>query len=327
MNRSLIALALAVCPALAAHAVEGGVGRSITGLQVSDYAGVVPPEPGWTLAAGYVYYSGTIGADREVPIIGATALGLEATFGLSSLTGVYAWNTGPGRWNFASMAALPYASVDITAGLALGSIRRSVSDSTGNPYDLSFAPIIAGYHFDKTRHLALALYVSAPTGRYDPTRLANPSLNVWVYSPTVSYTQLFQSGTLEWSTAVGVDFSTKNDDTDYKSGAVFHADTLLVKNFANGWGRRRHRRLDRAGLRRHGAARRPPRRFPGPFARAGAHRHLPAEVGRTHRRVFRALAEGVRRRAAHGRRSDHADRIDFVLRRYAFAAITSSLRS
>ena len=236
MNRSLIALALAACPALAAHAVEGGVGRSITGLQVSDYAGVVPPEPGWTLAAGYVYYSGTIGADREVPIIGATALGLEATFGLSSLTGVYAWNSGPGRWNFASMAALPYASVDITAGLALGSIRRSVSDSTGNPYDLSFAPIIAGYHFDKTRHLALALYVSAPTGRYDPTRLANPSLNVWVYSPTVSYTQLFQSGTLEWSTAVGVDFSTKNDDTDYKSGAVFHADTLLVKNFANGWG-------------------------------------------------------------------------------------------
>ncbi|UHQ19510.1 transporter [Lysobacter sp. KIS68-7] len=236
MKRTLAIVALAVWPALAAHAVEGGLSRSITGLQVSNYAGVVPPEPGWTLAAGYVYYSGKIGAERETPIIGTSALGVDATFGLTSLTGVYVWPTHAGRWNFASMAALPYAKEDITAGLALGAARASVSDSTGNMYDFGFAPIMAGYHFDKVRHLSLALYVSAPTGHYDPNRLANTSLNVWVYSPTVAYTQLFQSGTLEWSTAVGIDLSTKNDDTDYKSGAVFHVDTLLSKSFANGWG-------------------------------------------------------------------------------------------
>ena len=80
MTKSLLALAMAAFPALTAQAVEGGVGRSITGLQVTDYAGVVPPDPGWSLAAGYVYYSGEIGADREVPIIGATALGLYDTF-------------------------------------------------------------------------------------------------------------------------------------------------------------------------------------------------------------------------------------------------------
>lgn len=236
MTRTLLAIALAACPVLHAKAVEGGVGRSITGLQVTNYAGVVPPEPGWTVAAGYVYYSGEIGADRQVPIIGAAALGIDATFGLSSLTGVYVWKTGSERWNFASTATLPYANVDVTAGLVLGPVTRIVSDSTGNPYDVSFAPIIAGYHFDKTRHLSLALYVNAPTGHFDPNRLANPSLNVWVYSPTVSYTQVFQAGALEWSTAVGVDFSTKNHDTDYKSGAVFHVDTLLVKTFGSGWG-------------------------------------------------------------------------------------------
>jgi hypothetical protein len=66
--------------------------------------------------------------------------------------------------------------------------------------------------------------------------LANPSLNVWVYSPTIAYTQLLQGGTLEWSTAVGVDFSSNNDATDYQSGAILHVDSLLVKNFKNGWG-------------------------------------------------------------------------------------------
>lgn len=236
VNRALAALVLMGASVSPAFAVEGGLGRSITGLQVTNYMGVVPPEPGWSVAAGYVYYAGEIRGDRQVPIIGTAALGTDATFGLSSLTGVYVWDTGPGRWNFSSMATLPYADVEVTAGLAFGPITRTVTDRTGNPYDASFAPIVAGYHIDKTRHLSLALYVNAPTGDYDPNRLANPSLNVWVYSPTVGYTQLFQSGTLEWSTAVGIDFSTKNDDTDYKSGAVFHVDTLLVKSFANGWG-------------------------------------------------------------------------------------------
>lgn len=220
-----------------AAAVEGGLGRSITGLQVADYAGVVPPDPGWSLAFGYVYYSGEIGAERELPISGVAALGMDASFGLYSLTGVYVWDTGPGHWNFASMASVPFANIDVSAGLAAGPVQRTVSDSvSGDLYDVSFVPVIAGYHIDETRHLSLALYLSAPTGDYDPSRFANPSLNVWVYTPTVSYTQLFQKGTLEWSTVVGIDFSTNNEDTDYKSGAVFHVDSLLVKSFSNGWG-------------------------------------------------------------------------------------------
>ena len=234
--RKALPLILALTAPLSAHAVEGGLGRSITGLQVTNYAGVVPPTPGWNLALGYAYYSGDIGAQRQLPISGVTALGVDASFGLASLTGVYVWNTGEGRWNFASMASLPYSEVDVTAELVLGPLRGSKDDSVGKPFDISFVPLMAGYHFDKTRHLSLSLSVSAPTGDYDPNRLANPSLNVWVYTPTVAYTQLFQQGTLEWSTVVGIDFASKNKDTDYQSGAIFHADSLLVKSFGNGWG-------------------------------------------------------------------------------------------
>lgn len=240
VKRALGTLALASClaslAAFDAGAVEGGLGRSITGLQVTDYAGVVPPEPGPTLALGYVYYSGSIGADRELPISGVAALGMDATFALYSLSGIYVWPTGEGRWNFASMATVPFANVDITASLEVGPYRQSVNDSRGGFYDMSIAPVMAGYHFDEVRHLSLALYISAPTGDFDPDRLANPSLNVWVYSPTVSYTHLFAEGTVDWSTSVGVDFSTRNEDTDYRSGAVFHVDSQLVKHFGNGWG-------------------------------------------------------------------------------------------
>ncbi len=219
------------------HAVEGGLGRSITGTQVSNFAGLVPDEPGLSVALGYAYYSGDIGTQRELPISGVAALGMNAAFDLYSVTGIYVWNSGPGKWNLGSMVTVPFANVDVSAAVDLGPVRRDVSDRVkGDLYDVTFVPVMAGYHFNEARHLSLALYVSAPTGDYDPARLANASLNVWVFSPTLGYTHLLQTGTLEWSTTAGVDLSTRNDDTDYKSGAVLHVDTLLVKSFANGWG-------------------------------------------------------------------------------------------
>ena len=115
--RKALPLLLALTAPLSAHAVEGGLGRSITGLQVTNYAGVVPPTPGWNLALGYAYYSGEIGAQRQLPISGVTALGVDASFGLASLTGVYVWNTGEGRWNFASMIA-PHFNCRISTPLA-----------------------------------------------------------------------------------------------------------------------------------------------------------------------------------------------------------------
>ena len=62
--------------------------------------------------------------------------------------------------------------------------------------------------------MSLALYIYAPTGQYDPARLANVSLNNWTFSPTVGYTQLGQGGTLEFSAVAAVVFYTQDDATD-----------------------------------------------------------------------------------------------------------------
>ncbi|WP_314104235.1 transporter [uncultured Stenotrophomonas sp.] len=228
---------LALVAALPAHAVEGGLGRSITGMQITSYVGVIPPEPGMQWSLSYVHYDGKISGSRAAPIAGQVSLGLEADVSLTAATGVYVWPTGPGKWNFASMLTVPYIDADITAGLQgpLGNQVRT-QDSTSNLFDVYFAPVIAGYHIDQVQHVSFGLYVYAPTARYTPGKLANPGLNVWTVSPAVGYTHLFQKGTLEFSVLGGMDWYSRNDDTDYKNGLVLRADALLVKRTPSGWG-------------------------------------------------------------------------------------------
>ena len=219
-----------------AHATEGGLGKPITGLQGTPYAGVVPPTPGFNLAIGYIYYSGEIGGQRETPIGRSTALGVDAQFNLLSFTGVYVWPTGEGRWNYASAVAVPFAKVDVSADLRIGRLGLSTDDSDSGLFDMTFVPVIASRHFSQTQHMSLALYVSAPTGAYDPDKLANVSLNNWSFSPTIAYTQLGQAGTLEFTTLAAVDLYTQNNATDYQNGAVFRVDALLIKRSKSGWG-------------------------------------------------------------------------------------------
>ena len=48
-------LAIFVLVAIPALAVEGGLGRPISGMSIAPFAGVVPPEPGLAFAAGETY--------------------------------------------------------------------------------------------------------------------------------------------------------------------------------------------------------------------------------------------------------------------------------
>ena len=169
-----LAAALACVPA---HATEGGLGRPITGLQGTSYAGLVPPTPGFTLEMGYAYYSGQIGGNIEAPFGRGTAIGVDASFGLLDFTGVYVWPTGEGRWNYATAVAVPFATVDVDAGLRIGRFTGSASDSASGLFDMTVVPVIASRHFSQTSHMSLALYIYAPTGSYDPDALANVSLN------------------------------------------------------------------------------------------------------------------------------------------------------
>ncbi|AHX14346.1 phenol degradation protein meta [Dyella jiangningensis] len=234
---ALVLVLLAAIAAVPVHATEGALGRAITGVQATSYAGLIPPTPGWNWGVAYAYYSGSISGSKQVPITGGgVSLGLKAEFQLLNLAGVYIWDTKPSAWNFASEVIVPFAYVDANVNTTFGRFSRGMSDRDSGLFDMTFVPVIASHHFSQTQHMSLALYIYAPTGSYDKGQLANVSLNNWTFSPTVGYTQLFQQGTLEWSLTSAVDFYTKNTDTDYQNGAVFRIDSLLVKRFSSGWG-------------------------------------------------------------------------------------------
>ena len=229
---ALLALAAASSSCLA---VEGGVGRSFIGAQITPYIGIIPPEPGFQYSFNYVYLDGTIGGGKQVPIAGEVALNLEATFDLYAARLAYVWDTGPGRWNFASVVAIPFDQADATADLTVGESSVRVKDSDSGLFDMTFVPVVASYHVSEMEHWSFAMYISAPTGSYVEGQLANNSLNNWTFAPAVGYTHLFQQGTLEFSALAGVDIFTKNNATDYQNGSVFRFDALLTKRLPNGW--------------------------------------------------------------------------------------------
>ena len=63
-----IALAFIALFATPAFAVEGGLGRPISGATINPYAGLVPPAPGFALSIGEEYYSGSISGAKTVPV-------------------------------------------------------------------------------------------------------------------------------------------------------------------------------------------------------------------------------------------------------------------
>ena len=186
----VIALAIPVLFAPSAFAVEGGLGRPISGATIGPYAAVIPPEPGLAVAVGEAYYTGSIGG--AIPIGNFNLqVGISTNVSFTPISALYIWPTKCKQWNFASTISLPLAYVEAEAEVTLGPITRRVTDRTFGLFDVVFTPIIASYHISATDHFAWSFTVWAPSGKYDPSRLANLSLNNWTFIPGVAYTKTF----------------------------------------------------------------------------------------------------------------------------------------
>jgi hypothetical protein len=95
------ALALGTLLALAsvaAHATEGGLCRPISGSGVNLNAGIVPPEPIWAANVSQLYLDGTVGDQRQVPIAGRVAFGIDTQVSFTLETLLRVWDAVPGRW-------------------------------------------------------------------------------------------------------------------------------------------------------------------------------------------------------------------------------------
>lgn len=216
-------------------AVEGALGRPISGASINPFAGVVPPAPGFAVGVGEEYYWGSI--DGAVPIGDFNLnLGVDVKASFTPLSILYIWNTPWKEWNFASGLAIPITYIEAKATATIGPLQRQVKDSDFGLFDLAFTPIVASYHISKTDHLALTFTFWAPTGEYDKNRLANLSNNNWSFIPGVAYTKIFPQCNVEISGVWTLDFDTENPDTHYQNGVLSDLEGTIIKRFKSGPG-------------------------------------------------------------------------------------------
>ncbi|MEM5429291.1 transporter [Cupriavidus oxalaticus] len=229
-------LSISILASSVARATEGALGRPVTGTSVTPSAGIVAPEPITVVNLSELYLNGSVGGGRQVPIIGQTSLGIDAEIAFTLATFMKVWDTGPGAWNFASSFTLPYVWEQVSANLSTGPRQGRIEDRASNLFDITFTPLIAGYHFSKTAHAALSLNIWAPTGQYDKNALANPSLNNWTFTPQIAFTKLWPEHGVEFDAVAGIQFYTRNSATDYQNAPLFTLDTMVLKRFASGLG-------------------------------------------------------------------------------------------
>ncbi|WP_047286357.1 SphA family protein [Pseudomonas protegens] len=233
LRSSLALCLLAASPLL--HAAEGGVGRPITGQQIYSNAGIIPPEPGWVMSLTSIYYDGELKGSGQVPIIGDLSSGLKmkVSYTMGNFTRV--WDTGKGRWNYASAIGVPVQYTDIQASLTGPRGRTVGTQDSGTQFaDLLLTPIAAGYHINERDHIALSLPIYVPTGAYNDNRLANSGQNNYTFMPTLAFTHLDGKGG-EFSLMGALEFYTRNDAADYRNGDILRLDGLWTHGFGSGW--------------------------------------------------------------------------------------------
>lgn len=228
--KALLLLGLALLTTWDACATEGGVGRPITGQQVTPYGGVVPPDAEWMTSFASIYYGGSLGMNKSLPVGRTITAGLNYQVFYTIADVVRTWGITAGGWNFASSFGIPVQYTNAS------SFHGILPDDHATQFaDLFVTPVIAAYHLTQTDHVAFSVQMYAPTGAYNPNRMANAGQNTWTFTPTIAYTKLLPESNLEFTANYGIEFYTPNDTTGYHNAPVSVLDLLALKRFRNGW--------------------------------------------------------------------------------------------
>ncbi len=99
--------------------------------------------------------------------------------------------------------------------------------------DLELLPEILAWSWGRF-HLLQTMTVYAPTGSYDPNRIANTGLNRWAIEPDLGLTWLDEETGQHASLFLGYTVNSDNTATHYHSGQEFHADFALAQHLPHG---------------------------------------------------------------------------------------------
>lgn len=193
-----------------------------------DFGLAVPNAPGveFTLIS-----LAALGLDTNIvdPTTGAPA-DIQADAWVGALTVFWTAGEITDGITFAASATATIVDVEVSAELDFGNFGRVVTKDDRSGFgDLALNPITLYGDFgsDATRfYWSLAEFITAPTGRFSPNRLASPGRNHWSFDTVAAASWIDLEAGYELGLAAGFLANLENPDTNYRSGHEAHADVV-----------------------------------------------------------------------------------------------------
>lgn len=223
----LAALAVVTAAVFApvSQAEEGGAGHYVPG-GVASLIDLPPTKGGWVLETMYIRYEGDASASRSLPVAGLLTGGLQVTSEAITVGSLYTFDEKFLGGYYSLGAFLPYVDINVGAQVTVRNRTLSRSDEVSGVGDLSIIPMMMAWEINDWL-IDASLPIYAPTGDYKVGRLANTGLNHWTFDPTFGGAYNNQKTGFNAAFHTGLAFSTRNEDTDYRNGTVFHLDTTV----------------------------------------------------------------------------------------------------
>jgi hypothetical protein len=225
--------------ALPVPAIEGAFGRTVPGFWITPRAGVVGPKAGFNFTIAPVGYRGSMDAlnssrKADAPV-GVAAAGvlvprIDVDGNSNYLVTQYVYRTDSVKVSLASSFMVRPTWAGVTASFQPGDRGHRFTDA--GLADLIFSPLTVGIHFSPTNNLAIGALVFAPTASFTPGNLSNLGQGAWTVMPHIAHTYAWPKRGLELDNFVGFDIYSRTPSTNYRSGVMFHWDSLLLKYVA-----------------------------------------------------------------------------------------------
>ena len=230
-SNTLLTLGLAAILApVALRAEEAGSGHYLPGATAS-FIDALPGKEAFAYVNAFTYYNGSASGSRQLNLGANIVANVEGTVYADTSLLLYQtpWKILGGQ--YAAAVAIPYMWMEVKGTVQAGSVlpagsRRDTANGIG---DIEILPLILGWtNGDLKFGGTFGIY--APTGEYEQGQLANIGKNYWTFEPGVNVSWLSSKIGTEVSLFAGFDVNTKNSETDYQSGDVFHLDATVAQH-------------------------------------------------------------------------------------------------
>ena len=217
-----------------ARAEEGAGGHYMPG-GAASFIDALPGRPALAVADYFMYYDGSAGVSRQFPFGHQLTFDVHSQAYADSVVALYETPLKLLGGNYAAGLALPYVWLEVD-GKVTGPLGNTIQvrDTANGIGDITLYPFMLGWTNAHDLKYDVRLGVYAPSGDYNASRLANVGKNYWTFEPAVSVSWISSKIGLEATAFAGLDFSTKNDATDYQSGDVFHLDATVAEHLPLG---------------------------------------------------------------------------------------------